>query len=189
MRYGSSAQRGYTIEEFERLPDDGTRRDLVAGMVVREPLAGGRHGLFTFDLAYYLKRYLEGHPVGAGFGAETGFALSLDPQVVRGPDAAIVLHDRIPEGGVPLGYFPGAPDFCVEVVSPSNTAEDVQAKVRDYLAAGTRLIWVVHPKSRTVMAYRSHSDIEMIADDGTLRGHDVLPGFELSASVLFGSLP
>jgi Uma2 family endonuclease len=67
---------------------------------------------------------------------------------VRAPDVAFVRSSRVADG-IPSGYFPGAPDFVVEVLSPNDRATDVAAKVADWLAAGAELVWVVDPAART----------------------------------------
>lgn len=88
-------------------------------------------------------------------GAVTGFIFQRDLDVVRAPDAAFVASDRIPKTGVPVGYWPFAPDLAVEVVSPSDRLADVHAEIVDYLAAGTRLVWRVEPEIRMVHVYRA----------------------------------
>lgn len=175
-----------TIEEFERLPDEDCRMELVRGIVVREPPAGFEHGRRHAHIVYLLRRYVEAHPVGEVCGAETGFILSTDPPTVRAPDAAFVAAARIPPGGV-QGFFPGAPDLAVEVVPPSNSASDIQAKVFDYLDAGARLVWVVYPETRTVAVHRTRAEARFLTDADALYGGDVLPGFRLEVARLFAA--
>jgi Uma2 family endonuclease len=173
-----------TIEEFERLPDEDCRMELVRGVVVREPRARFEHGRKHADVVYVLRRHVEEHPVGKVCGAETGFILSTDPPTVRAPDAAFVAAARIPAGGVE-GFFPGAPDLAVEIVSPSSTASDIQAKVFDYLDAGARLVWVVYPETRTVAVHRTRAEARHLTEMDVLDGGDVLPGLRLGVARLF----
>ena len=173
-----------TIEEFERLPDEECRLELVRGVVVREPPAGFEHGRRASRIDYHLRRYVEEHGLGEVCGAETGFILSTDPPTVRAPDAAFVAAARIPPGGV-QGYFPGAPDLAAEVVSPSNSASEIQAKVFDYLDAGARLVWVVYPETRTVAVHRTRAEARFLTEADELDGGDVLPGFRLAVARLF----
>src|SRR5690606_18503334 len=79
-----------TIEEFERLPGEECRRELVRGIVVREPPAGFDHGRRASRIDHHLRRYVEEHGLGEVCGVETGFILSTDPPTVRAPDAAFV---------------------------------------------------------------------------------------------------
>lgn len=113
--------------------------------------------------------------------------LSVDPPTVRGPDIAFLAKRRLPPEGVPVGFWPGAPDLAVEIVSPSNRAGEIQEKVLEYLAAGAHLVWVVDPSTQSVATYRSREKIRILTADNTLEGSDVLPGFRLSLSELFGS--
>jgi len=83
------------------------------------------------------------------------------------------------------GYFEGAPDLAVEVVSPDDTADAIEDKVIEYLDAGTQLVWVVHPRTRTVTVYRSLKNVRVLTRDEMLDGDDVLPGFTVPVKELF----
>ncbi|HYI15958.1 MAG TPA: Uma2 family endonuclease, partial [Thermomicrobiales bacterium] len=78
-----------------------------------------------------------------------------------------------------------AHDLAVEVVSPSDSANDVQEKVREYLDYGVQLIWVVHPIQRTVTVFRPDRSAHVFYEEDTLDGGDVLPGFSLSVATIF----
>ena len=71
------------------------------------------------------------------------------------------------------------------IVSPSNTRAEIREKVLEYLAAGTRLVWVVEPRTRSVTTYRSRTDVKVLKGTDLLSGLDVLPGFRLSLNELF----
>lgn len=180
----SSGERRLTIAEFEHLPDEECRMELVRGRVVREPPAGAEHGRLDVEVAYRLRCFLEEHPLGTAYGAETGFILATEPPTVRAPDAAVVLAARVPPEPV-HGFFPGPPDLAVEIVSPSNTADEIQEKALDYLDAGCRLLWVVYPMRRSVAVYRNRSEIRLLGPGEELDGGDVLPGFRLPVERLF----
>ena len=125
--------------------------------------------------------------LGVSCGAGTGFILQREPDVVRAPDAAFVASGRIPETGVPVSYWPFAPDLLVEVVSPSDRLADVHVKIADYLASGTRLVWLVEPETRMVHVYRSPQQVEVLGAGDDLDGDDVLPGFQCPVRRLFPS--
>ena len=129
-----------TAEELLRLPGTGYRYELVKGELIKMPPAGAEHGGVSIKIASRLNVYVEAHKLGAVFAAETGFWLRRDPDTVRAPDAAFLTQERLSEGRLPKGYFEGAPDLVVEVVSPNDTASEVQAKVEDWLRAGARLV-------------------------------------------------
>lgn len=181
-----SEERLLTVEEFERLPYDEGRSELVRGRVVREPPAGFSHGALASRINVLLAGFVRERNLGIVVAAETGFVLSEEPSTVRAPDAAFVSHDRLPPEGPPAGFARFAPDLAVEVLSPSNTATDIQEKALDYLDAGTRAVWVVDPAARTVTVWRSRSEIRVLREDEELVGADALPGFRTRVGALFG---
>lgn len=172
-----------TLEEFQRLPDDASRAELVRGRLVREPPAGFEHGDLAACIAQHLREHVVREGLGRVVGAETGFVLFEDPPTLRAPDAAFVSAERLPSDRTGFAHL--APDLAVEIVSPSNTVAEIQDKVCDYLDAGTRLVWVVEPRRRTVTVYRSRADIRLIGPADRLDGAEVLPGFRLSVAELF----
>jgi len=115
---------------------------------------------------------------GEVFGADTGFqCFDDDPKRVRKPDVSFVSRERMAPEDVPEGHVLIAPDLAVEVVSPHDTVYEIESKVREYLAAGVRLVWLINPDSRSARVHRGDGSITGIAEDGTLQGEDVLPGF------------
>jgi Uma2 family endonuclease len=179
-----TGDRPLTIEEFERLPDDEHRSELVRGKLIREPPTGAEHGGVTVALAVHLGAFVRKHHLGRVV-AETGFILAEDPPTVRAPDIAFIAATRIPPEGLPVRFFPGAPDLAVEVISPSNTMVEIQGKVTDYLAAGARLVWVVEPRTRTVTVYRSEREIRILREGEELDGGEVVSGFRVRVGEIF----
>ena len=126
-----------TAEQLFELPDDGYRSELVDGEIIRMTPSGAEHGVLSSRIGRLLDEHASAQGLGVCCGAETGFILRRDPDVVRAPDAAFVAAARIPKSGIPRTYWPFAPDLAVEVVSPSDGLAAVQAKVAEYFAAGT----------------------------------------------------
>ena len=120
--------RAVTAEDLFALPDDDWRRELVDGEIVRMPPTGAAHGVVTARIGSLLHEHVSTRHLGVCCGAETGFVLQRDPDVVRAPDAAFVAAHRIPDTGVPDSYWPFAPDLAVEVVSPSDRLADVRPR-------------------------------------------------------------
>ncbi len=175
-----------TAEELLRLPTGmGERYELANGELKIMSPAGSRHGRVALRLGSLLEQTVRHGRLGATFGAETGFVLSRNPDTVRAPDAAFVAAARLPAGDLPDGYFPGAPDLAVEVISPSEAAADVQRKVVEYFEAGARLVWVVFPDTRQVVVFRSARESLALSADEALDGGDVVPGFTCRVSDLF----
>ncbi len=174
-----------TVEEFERLPEESMyRMELVQGRLIREPRPGAAHGCLTAELVARLHAHVRERRLGR-VATETGFLLTDDPPTVRGPDVAYVAAERISAQGVPTGFWQFAPDIAVEVVSPSNSASEIQQKVLEYLAAGSHLVWVVDAGSRSVTVYRDRNEIRVLTEGDVLDGADVLPDFRLELADLF----
>jgi Uma2 family endonuclease len=174
-----------TAEQLaESVPDD-KRIELVRGEVVEMSPAGFDHGAIALAVGSILREFVRRRALGTVTAAETGFILSRDPDTVRAPDAAFVARERVVRQGRPEGFFEGAPDLAVEVVSPHDRDLEVEEKILDYLRAGTRMVWVIRPRSKTVTVYSSFSDIRVFLIHETLDGGDVLPGLEVPVRELF----
>ena len=180
----SVAQRLLTAQEFWQLPPTDTDRELVRGEVVETMPPGGRHGAIAVALAILLQLWTQ--RTGGGYvGVEAGYVLGHEPDTVRGPDVSYVRADRIPASGVPEGFWMVAPDLAVEIVSPSETADEVREKVRDYLAAGTPLVWTIYPRTSEVVAHTADGLARTYRREDVLEAPDVLPGFSCRVAELF----
>ena len=187
MRTAAGASDGarMTLEEFRRLPEeDAYRVELSRGRLVREPRPGAEHGWLTGRLVRLLGSHVEKRDRGLVV-TETGFLLEDVPPTVRGPDVAFIASERLAGHGIPTGFWTVPPDLAVEVVSPSNSAAEIQQKVLEYLEAGTRLVWVVDPGSRSVTVWRPPAEARLLRAGEVLEGEAVLPGFRLDVTALF----
>ncbi len=174
-----------TADELLRVPDDGMRRELVAGVVrVMEP-AGFGHGRVALAIGMLLSAHVRAHDLGVALAAETGFVLATDPDTVRAPDAAFVRRERVEALGDTLKFWPEAPDLAVEVISPSDAFSDVEQKALQWLAAGTRLVVVADPVRRTITAYRGPSDIRIHDESETIDASAAVPGWSLVVADAF----
>ena len=179
-----------TAEQLWALPEEpGKRYELVKGELVEVPGAGGVHGLLVKVLLRLLDPFALAHGLGEVFADGVGYIIARGPDVVRIPDVSFVARERVPAGGVPEGFWPFAPDLAVEVVSPHDRADDVRGKVREYLEAGTRLVWVVWPRHRAVAVYTPDGQGREWRGDGELDGGDLLPGFRVRVAELFAAIP
>jgi len=168
-----------TTEQLLRAQDVG-RCELVRGEFRTLIPPGYEHGRVVMNLAVPLGDFIRAHSLGTILAAETGFVLARDPDTVRAPDIAYLAADREP--GPARGYYEGAPDLVVEVLSPDDRPGYVREKVAEWLEAGAREVWVVDPIERTV---RVHG-----ASEATLAEHDelrtnVVPGFAVSVRAIF----
>ena len=165
--------------------DAGKRYELVRGEIQEMPPAGGHHGNVAFTIASIIGEHIRGKDLGAGFTAETGFVTGRAPDSVRAPDVAFVSKERLAGGRAPDGFVQSAPDLAVEVVSPSDSAAAIHEKVREYFDAGTRLVWVVYPGTRSVTVHRSPSDATTLNEGDSLHGEPVFEDFHVPVSDLF----
>ncbi len=166
-----------TVGELLALPDDGKRHELVEGELREMPPAGARHGDAAAALTILLGQHVRAQRLGRVLAAETGFRISRNPDTVRAPDISFVSRERVPPDGPPEGYWELAPDLAVEVVSPNDTAAEVQSKVQMWPESGVRLVWVVYPDARSMVSYKSLEISTFTAEDA-LSGGVVVPGFE-----------
>jgi len=168
-----------TVDELYSLPDDGQTYELQGGLLLAEPLPGTRHGLVLSGIVAALDEFVRERGLGVVLTGDTGFVLARSPDTVRGPDVAFVRRERFDPVGAVAAAFPGPPDLAVEVLSPSDRPGDVHAKIADYLAAGTRLVWVVDPVAREVSVYPPLLSPRRLGPADTLEGDEVLPGFSM----------
>ena len=174
-----------TAEELLDMPDDGFRYELVRGELVKMAPAGFYHGVTSDRVERNLSTYVYENRLGEVCAAETGFLLGRDPDHVRAPDVAFVRKERVESIGYTFGYFPGAPDLAVEVISPSDRYTEVDEKVAEWLAAGTSMVVVVNPRNRAVRVHRSPTDSVLLTEEDTLDGGDVVPGWEMPVADIF----
>jgi Uma2 family endonuclease len=172
-----------TADDLLRMRDDGFKYELRRGELIKMPPAGDEHGEIGMTAGRFLGNHVYPNKLGSVFNADTGFRLESDPDTVRAPDVGFISRERRPPRS--QGYLLVAPDLAVEVVSPNDSASDVQEKVAEYLAAGSRLVWVVYPRTRSVVIYRANGTIEERRAGQTLEGEDVVPGFSCAVAELF----
>ena len=175
-----------TAEDLWAMPEvPGKRFELVRGELVEVPGAGGVHGMIV-GLIYRLL-WAVAHERRLGHVAPDGvsYVVSHDPDVVRVPDVSFVRRERIPADGIPVGYWPFAPDLAIEVVSPNDRAETLRIKVREYLDGGARVVWIAWPDTRSVDVHPVDGPVVELGPDDELDGGDVVPGFRVRVGDLF----
>lgn len=176
-----TAVRLMTAEEFAARPDAGRREELVRGVIGEMPPPKPQHGRLQVRIAARLLAFVEPRRLGEVYG-ETGYVLERDPDTVRGPDVSFVRAGRAAD---PSRYLEAAPDLAVEIVSEHDRPGPLGEKVREYLAAGAGVVWVVRPDDRTVTVHRPDAPAATLPADGELDGGAVLPGFRCRVADLF----
>lgn len=152
--------------------------ELVDGVLV-EKVMGFKEPRLTHILGHIIEDYLELHDLGIALGADA--MMRLNPELVRIPDLAFISWDQFPDRVLPEEPVPMLhPDLAVEVLSASNTKAEMDRKLREYFAAGARLVWYLDPADQTAGVFTAPDLVTRLDESGTLDGGDVLPGFQLS---------
>jgi Uma2 family endonuclease len=179
-----------TREDFYQLcvanPDMRLERNATGELIIMPP-TGGDTGYLNSKLNGELYAWNKTNRAGAIFDSSTGFGL---------PNGG----DRSPDlSWIPLakwmaltpterqGFLPLCPDFVVEILSATDSWPKTQAKMEEYLANGCLLAWLIDPKRQRVAIYRQGRAMEILESPASLSGEDILPGFMLDTSVLWGA--
>ncbi|MGF1480399.1 MAG: Uma2 family endonuclease [Cyanophyceae cyanobacterium] len=182
-----------TPGQFDELADanTGIRLELTAqGVLLVMSPTGGTAGRRNFRLCQQLANWAERDETGVGFDSSTIFVLPNGAR--RSPDAAWIQLKRwnTLTQEEQDGFPPIAPDFVIELVSPSDLAnqryEDLQQKMPEYLDNGVRLGWLIEPKTQTVEIYRMGQPVEALQNPKSLSGEVVLPGLLLDLEPIWG---
>lgn len=171
-------------DDLSAMPD-GDKYELVNGLPVEKQM-GAEAGEVTNLLTAFLTLFVRQHSRGHTYDGQTGFqCFPHDPNLVRKPDLSFVAAGRLAGEKSPKGHVKIAPDLAIEVVSPNDLYEEVEAKVEQYRSAGVKLIWVISPGSKTVLIRRLDGTCAEVNESGELSGEDVVPGFTCKVADLF----
>jgi Uma2 family endonuclease len=156
---------------------EGRTCELIDGILVEKDMASFESRLGCI-LIFFLELFLEKNDLGVVLG-EAGL-LRLFPGRVRAPDVSFISWKNMPNEEFPREAIASlAPDLAVEILSAGNTPGEMQLKLQDYFQAGSRLVWLVDPETRTVRVYTSPRRSRLLTEEDTLDGGKVLPGFSL----------
>jgi Uma2 family endonuclease len=185
----TTAERLYTVEEFERLPAprEGGKVELVDGRLIMMSPVGKRHGLLAVRIASALEVFVDEHSLGS-VGVEIGFHLPLESLRVRAPDVCFIAGEPEAYDETDDGFVRGAPTLAVEVISPEDRDAQMSAKVDEYLRAGTSRVWVVRPSLKSVQVYSPGGDSHVFGVEDSLTSGEAgfaVPDFELPLKQLF----
>jgi Uma2 family endonuclease len=179
-----------TAEEFLALPDDGKERDLIRGELREWDIRtyrSRRHGRTEARTAQHLWNWSDRQPEPRGevMDGDVGFRIRRNPDTILGIDVAYISAELARKTPEDASVIDGLPTLMVEVLSPSNTQEQITEKVQQCLAAGVPLVWVADPVFRTVTVYRPGAEPELFNSHQELVGDPLLPGLRVPVAALF----
>ncbi|MEG4914100.1 Uma2 family endonuclease [Microcoleus sp. B7-D4] len=178
-----------THEQFVELASANRELQLertATGELIVNPPTGGETGKRNLSIEGQLWLWNRQTKLGEAFNSSTGFHLPNGAD--RSPDAAWVRQERW-DALTPKqkeSFIPLCPDFVVELRSKTDNMEPLRAKMKEYMNNGARLGWLIDRKNRKVEIYRQNQDVEVLENPISLSGEDVLPGFVLDLTEVWG---
>lgn len=157
--------------------------ELVDGKLRTRPM-GAKSSWIGARIHGFLFSFLSNTPLGHLFISDCGYTC-FPKNNLRKPDVSFIRLGRLEGEEIPSGWLTIPPDLAVEVLSPGDVADDMDKKVQEYLKAGTRLVWEVHPQSKTVIIHRLDGTIAALKETDSLDGEDVVPGFSVPLTKIF----
>jgi Uma2 family endonuclease len=177
-----------TPEELLAMPDGG-RYELIDGEL-RERKVSLLSTVIAGEITGILRSHCREYDLGWLPSSQQGYrCFPWKPRLVRMADVSFIRTERVTPERWDEGFCAIAPDLAVEVASPNDVVDQLDAKVKDYLRAGVKLIWVVHPVLRAVHVFRGDGTVSWLWDRDELSGEDVIPGFRCRVAGLFPTAP
>ena len=177
-----------TADEFwdfvHRPENQGKEYELVRGEVVEMSRPGRMHGFICANVAILLGLYARQRKKGYVCSNDTGVIVERDPDTVRGPDV-MFFEDAETFEEIDRKWEGGPPRLAVEVLSPNDSAGNVNRRIRDQLRFGTPLVWLLDPEERNVTVYRPGRDYQVLEEGEEITGEDVLPDFRCKVAEFF----
>lgn len=175
-----------TPDEFLEMGDAAAGYELIDGQLRENPMSteSSRVG---GEVYFHVRSFLGDQKLGWIFPQETAFKCFVDdPGRLRKPDGAFISFETLPKSEyVPDGFCIAVPDLVWEVLSPNDTAKEIDLKVDQWLNAGVNSVWVLQPENKTVKVIRNDGSIALLREKDTLSEPALLPGFSVSVARLF----
>ena len=178
-----------TTEQLLALPDDGKERWLIRGELREKEMTRRNRGHSRTEgkIAYLLRRWMESQPEPRGevLVGEAGVRLRRNPDTTVGVEVAYVSAQTADADPHEERFLDGIPVLVVEILSPSDSEEEINEKLRSYIDAGVKFAWVVDPRFRTITVYRPDAEPELFNVNDTISGEPHLPGFNVAVAEVF----
>ena len=172
-----------SLAEFQDLPDNGMRHELSEGELIEMPPPKYLHSHVAHRFFEVLLEAARTQARNRLF-VEAGYRLSSDPPTVRQPDVSFVNLERL--AATPHDdWIEGVPELAIEVVSPSDTAEDLNRKIGQYLAAGASAVWVAYPKTSQIHVDCKDQPVRILGPQDRLDERTLFPGWSAPVSEFF----
>jgi Uma2 family endonuclease len=174
----------YTPEDLLAITDRPTP-ELVDGQLVEREM-GQKADAVSARVSRLLGNHVSANRLGLVNGSQCGYQIFADdPDKVRFPKVSFTRKERLPQPLGATGHARVAPDLAVEVISPHDNASDLIIKLREYLVAGVRLIWVAYPDDCSLQVFKADGTGLVLGSEGLLDGGEVLPGFQCQVAEFF----
>lgn len=179
-----------SFEEFQRLQataEEAAHYESDEGELISTPSLIPQHKIIYMRLWAALRAFVKEHHLGVVV-TEVDFRLARD--IVRKPDVAFIAGNQMKGFHLDRTPVEGAPTLAVEVISPSNLAQDTRKKVRQYLSAGSQAVWLIYPALKITELHESSgsrnvTEPEFLSEEKLFGGHRFL----LSLAELFDENP
>ncbi|MSR59756.1 MAG: Uma2 family endonuclease [Planctomycetaceae bacterium] len=178
-----------TVDDLLALPENGMDRDLFEGLLRERPMTrrNRRHARTTFNAGHLLGLWRNGlkTPRGELLVGDAAFCLERNPDTTVGIDIAYISADLASQAADDTFLINGAPILAAEILSPSDTHEDLVEKIELFLRTGVQVVWIIDPDLRTVTVYRPGTGPVLFNALQELSGDPELPGFRMPVAALF----
>lgn len=173
-----------TGDDLLNMPATDEHHELIEGELITMPPPGSPHAEiganFVIVLGLYKRQFNNGRVL-----IESGYYTRGDNHTVRAPDAAFISYARLPAEQSLEGYLTVAPELILEVISPNDSAKDVEAKVLEWLEFGVAMVLLAYPDTQRIHVYTAPEEVKIYKRTDTISGGDVLPGLEIKVQDIF----
>jgi Uma2 family endonuclease len=186
-----------TTEELLAFPDDGIERWLIQGQLrekrtpplprVMRPGDDRQLSRIRARIVYLLEKWLESQPGPREWilCGEAGCRLRRNPDSTVGIELVYIAANLAQQESTETTLIDGVPVLAVEILSPSDTLDEINVKIDNYISAGVALVWIIDPHDQTVTIYRAGAEPELVNIRQQLSGEPHLPGFRVAAAEIF----